>query len=101
MAHLIGENGPREVEDAQSIAHNTRLGLWLFAAYLLTYGVFVLANAFWPSSMSHSLLGTTAAVVCGLGLIVLALVLSLVYCGLCVETSRGPDRQPTEGADTP
>jgi uncharacterized membrane protein (DUF485 family) len=57
-----------------------RLGLSLFAVYLLLYGGFVLLAAFSPQSMEATpLAGVNLAIWYGFGLIVAALVLALIY----------------------
>ena len=56
------------------------LGLKLFALYLTAYGVFVALNAFWPDVMKTPVVaGVNLAIVYGLGLIVGAFVLALIY----------------------
>jgi uncharacterized membrane protein (DUF485 family) len=57
-----------------------KLGLILFAIYLVLYGGFVVLNAFWPESMEYTpLAGVNVAIWYGFGLIVAALVLALIY----------------------
>jgi uncharacterized membrane protein (DUF485 family) len=82
----IDFKGPdtREQEDAAVVAHNTRIGLILFAVYVAFYTGFMALSAFRPTAMSRSLLGgANLAVVYGFALIVAALVLALVYMRLC------------------
>jgi uncharacterized membrane protein (DUF485 family) len=63
---------------------NARVGMALFVLYLLIYGGFVVINAFWPNVMSDiQLRGVNLAVSYGLGLIVLAFVLALIYAWVC------------------
>jgi uncharacterized membrane protein (DUF485 family) len=63
---------------------NARTGLILFAVYLVLYGGFVLINAFSPETMeSTPFAGINLAILYGFGLIVAAMVLSLVYGFLC------------------
>jgi uncharacterized membrane protein (DUF485 family) len=63
---------------------NVRLGLVLFAIYLLLYGGFVLLAAFAPKLMEQTpFAGVNLAVWYGFGLIVAALVLALVYGWIC------------------
>jgi uncharacterized membrane protein (DUF485 family) len=57
-----------------------KLGLALFAIYLLLYGGFVLLNAFSPEIMERTpLAGVNLAIWYGLALIVAAFVLALIY----------------------
>jgi uncharacterized membrane protein (DUF485 family) len=63
---------------------NARIGLVLFAIYLVFYGGFVLLNAFSPATMeSMPIAGINLAIVYGFGLIVAAFVLALLYGVLC------------------
>ena len=57
-----------------------RLGLIMFGLYALVYAGFVLINTVAPKLMGAILFaGLTLAVVYGMGLIVLAIVLGLIY----------------------
>jgi uncharacterized membrane protein (DUF485 family) len=79
-----------EPDDPASREYNARLGLILFAVYLVGYMAYVLINAFQPSAMDATAAwDSNWAVVSGMGLIVGAIVLSLVYALLC----RKPGRQ--------
>ena len=72
-------------------SRNARIGLVLFAVYLLLYGGFVLINALAPQTMETTpLAGVNLAILYGFGLIIAALVLSLVYGWLC----RAPQQSP-------
>ena len=63
---------------------NSRIGLKLFAFYLLLYGGFVLLNTFSPTTMEATpVAGINVAILYGFGLIVAAFVLALVYGLLC------------------
>ena len=63
---------------------NSRYGLILFAIYLVCYGAFMLLTAFSATTMAQPAIGgANLAIVSGLGLIVLAFVLSLIYGWLC------------------
>jgi len=74
----------REQEDAAVVAHNTRLGLLLFAVYVAVYAGFMVLAAFSPAAMRQPVLaGANLAVVYGFGLIAAALVLALIYMRLC------------------
>ena len=74
----------KEQEDEGVIAHNTRMGLLLFAVYVALYGGFMALSAFWPEVMSRPFLGgANIAVSYGFALIVAALALALLYMKLC------------------
>lgn len=69
---------------------NTRLGLVLFAVYLLLYLGFVLTNAFSPETMSRVVWsGLNLAVVYGFGLIFAAFLLAAVYGVACRREPAG------------
>lgn len=70
--------------DAEQVARNTRIGLWLFFIYTAIYAGFVALNAFRPDLMERTPIGgINLAVLYGFGLIIGALFLSLVYGWLC------------------
>jgi uncharacterized membrane protein (DUF485 family) len=74
----------REQEDAAVVAHNTRIGLVLFACYVALYAGFMALSAFRPATMSKPFLGgANLAVVYGFVLIVAAMVLALLYMRIC------------------
>jgi uncharacterized membrane protein (DUF485 family) len=83
---------------APTVARNARIGLWLFAVYLLLYGGFMALNAFYPQRMAQpALAGVNLAVTYGLVLIVGAFVLALVYmflvrgrAGDAIDDGNGP-----------
>lgn len=90
MAGFGHEAAAAEVVDPVIAARNARYGLVLFALYFSFYAVFVVLNAFQPQAMAMNLMGINLAVVYGMGLIVAAFVLALLYCWLCrgrVETN--------------
>ena len=63
---------------------NARLGLVLFAVYLLLYGGFMALSAFGLDTMrSTPLFGVNMAILYGFGLIIGAGVLALLYMVLC------------------
>jgi uncharacterized membrane protein (DUF485 family) len=67
-------------------SRNSRIGLVLFAVYLVLYGGFVLLNAFWPELMERTpVAGLNVAILYGFGLIIGALVLSLIYGAVCTN----------------
>jgi uncharacterized membrane protein (DUF485 family) len=82
---------PPEARDPAAERHNARLGLLLFAIYLIGYGAYVLVNAFRPAVMDEIVgAGVNLAVASGMGLIVGALVLALVYAAFARRPQGGP-----------
>jgi uncharacterized membrane protein (DUF485 family) len=81
---------PPEARDPVAERYNARLGLVLFALYLAVYAAYVLVNAFRPAVMDQvPLAGVNLAVWSGLGLIVGAVVLALLYAALCRRPQGG------------
>ena len=78
---------------------NSRIGLTLFAVYLLLYGGFVYLAAFSPATMEATpLAGVNVAIWYGFGLIGAAFLLALVYglaCGL--RGRQHPPRPDPQG----
>lgn len=80
-------HGPAaELGKDHSIAYKTRLGVKLFLVYLLVYAGFVGIGVFSPRLMgTTALLGLNLAFVYGMGLIVLAIIMGLVYNYFCTR----------------
>lgn len=79
--------------------YNARLGLILFAIYLLFYLGFVLINAFKADLMETSTLaGLNLAIVYGIGLIVSAFVLALIYGVMCRREPAALPKPPESDA---
>jgi uncharacterized membrane protein (DUF485 family) len=73
-----------------TVTRNARIGLALFAVYLVLYGGFVGLNAFYPKAMGHAPFGgVNLAVLYGLVLIVGAFVLALLYMFLVRRRAEG------------
>ena len=69
--------------------YKAKLGIWMFAFYLLFYGGFVAVNLLAPLAMEQTvLLGMNLATVYGFALIIVALIQALIYDALC----RGKER---------
>jgi len=81
---------PPEVRDPAVERHNARLGLVLFVVYLAAYGAYVLVNAFRPAVMDELVgVGINLAVASGMGLIVGAMALAVVYAVLARRPGEG------------
>ena len=67
--------------------YKTRLGVVMFIVYCLVYAGFVLLNVLTEGAVMQTLVfaGLNLAVVYGLGLIVFALLLALLYNHLCTR----------------
>jgi uncharacterized membrane protein (DUF485 family) len=89
---------PAEPPDARTDARNSRVGLALFAVYLLLYGGFVGVNAFAPGLMARPVVaGVNLAVVWGLGLILAAFLIALIYAWLCRNPAAAAPAFPVAG----
>lgn len=75
---------PHTEPDTPAEAYNRRLGLWLFLFYTLFYAAFVGIVVYDYTLMGKPVLaGLNLAIVYGMGLIIAAFVLALVYMMLC------------------
>lgn len=80
--------------DDLAAPYKMRLGVWMFLAYCVIYAGFVLINVLNPVLMETIIVfGLNLAVVYGFGLIILALILALIYNGLCVSREAAHDAQ--------
>ena len=68
-----------ETKQDKAAPFKAKLGLWMFALYAVIYFGFIVINLVEPSFMERSFLGTNVAIVYGMGLIVLAIILALIY----------------------
>ncbi|PLX88108.1 MAG: hypothetical protein C0618_05275 [Desulfuromonas sp.] len=69
-------------------AYKTKLGVGMFIAYTIVYAIFVVINATNPKAMESIVMGQTAAVMWGFGLIALALVQAVIYNHLCTKAEE-------------
>lgn len=69
-------------------SYKTKLGIRMFIAYTLVYATFVIINTTNPKMMETSIMGQTAAVLWGFGLILLALVMAVVYNAFCNKAEK-------------
>lgn len=67
-----------------AVAYKTRLGVWMFICYCLFYAGFVAINLLNAALMEQIVLwGLNLATVYGITLILVALILAVIYNGLC------------------
>jgi uncharacterized membrane protein (DUF485 family) len=85
----------QQQESGHTIARNARYGLWLFAVYVAFYAGFVAISAFKFDALRTDVGGVNLAIAYGLGLIVLAFLLALVYMAI----TRNDDARDTRGGD--
>ena len=73
-----------ELDTAATSQRNARWGLWLFALYLFFYAGFMVISTFLPDVLDQRpVAGINLAILYGLGLILAALLLSLLYGWVC------------------
>jgi uncharacterized membrane protein (DUF485 family) len=66
--------------------YKERLGIYLFVVYCVIYAVFVILNTISPKLMGMIVFaGLNLAVVYGMGLIVLAIVMGIIYNNMCTK----------------
>ncbi len=80
--------------------YKSRLGVNMFVYYLLMYIGFVVINLYDPGLMEAIVLfGMNLATVYGMGLIIVALVMALIYDYKCTAMERLLAAQASEGGD--
>lgn len=88
----------REDEHPALIAHNTRLGLVLFAVYCALYAGFMGLSTFAPAVMkSQPFGGANLAIIYGFGLIAAAMILAIVYLFLAKQPDSGATKTKKAG----
>lgn len=85
MVDLSGHSAEnRQFASKQESQRNARYGGILFLVYLVVYAIYVGLNTFAPETMDQvPFAGLNLAILFGVGLIVLALILALIYSWLC------------------
>lgn len=80
-------HGPAvKLEKDNASAVKSKLGLKLFAVYALIYAGFVVINMVDPALMELKIIaGLNLAVVYGFGLIILAIIMGIIYNGICTD----------------
>ncbi len=63
----------------ESIPYKIKLGMWMFLAYCVVYGGFIIINLADPKLMGIDIGSLNLAIVYGFALIILALIMALVY----------------------
>lgn len=79
-------------------AVKSKLGLKLFAVYSVIYAGFVAINMIDPNMMEMKIFaGLNLAVVYGFGLIILAIIMGVIYNGICTDC----EEKMNKAAQTP
>jgi len=81
------DHGPAvELGVDHAAKRKTRLGIWMFALYLIVYSLFVAIGVANYEAMSNLVFGDlNLAVTYGFGLIILAIILGLIYNWRCTK----------------
>ena len=79
---MLHGKAAKNVEDKAS-AIKTKIGLWMFLLYTIVYFGFIVVTVAKPELMGKDIGHLNVAIVYGLGLIVFALILALIYNALC------------------
>ena len=83
------EHGPAtEWKDDKSIPYKIKLGLWMFIAYCVIYGGFIIINVVKPDLMGADIGSLNLAIVYGISLIIIAIIMALVYNFLATRIER-------------
>lgn len=78
--------------------YKARLGVWMFLLYCAVYAGFVVINLVSPATMECTVLwGMNLAVVYGMGLIVFAVILAIVYDAACRHREWILSDKPAKG----
>lgn len=81
--------------------YKTRLGVVMFIIYCVVYAGFVFTNVLTEGQAMQVMVfaGLNLAVVYGVGLIIFALVLALIYNAMCTRKEQEMAQQPGDGED--
>lgn len=69
-------------------AYKSRIGIWMFLLYTAIYAGFIAINTVKPSLMDMTFGGLNLAVIYGIGLIVFAFALAMVYNHFCTAAEK-------------
>ena len=79
-----------------SIQKKAKLGVVMFIVYLAVYSGFVVIGTLWPRLLGvESLFGQNLAVIYGMGLIILAAVMGLIYNYFCTRYENEMNKEET------
>jgi uncharacterized membrane protein (DUF485 family) len=77
---------------------NARIGLWFFGIYCVLYAGFMGLAAFSFTTLAQPVAGVNWAILYGMGLIVAALVLAVIYMFVCTRAGEHADTRDGEDA---
>ena len=94
---LHGKATRNQEDNASGI--KTKIGLWMFLLYTLVYAGFIVITVTVPNIMETNFGQINLAIFYGLGLIVFALVLALIYNHLCSKHEKRLNPQENESKE--
>ena len=98
MSDPVQSPPPSPKDSRHTISRNARYGMWLFVVYVIFYAGFVAISAFKFDAFRTRVAGVNLAIVYGLGLIVLAFLLALVYMAMTRNDGRPDDATAAAGS---
>ncbi len=81
----MGHGPSTEWKEDGSSEYKSKLGVRMFIIYFIVYCGFIIINTVNPKLMGVAILKVNLAIFYGLGLIVLALIMALIYNFLCTK----------------
>lgn len=96
---MLHENAGQAGKDLAA-DYKRDLGVKMFIIYAVIYAGFVAINVLSPVTMEMEIiLGLNLAVVYGLGLIIIALIMALIYNAMCSAREAELNKEPEGGED--
>lgn len=88
---------PEDEGTDHALEYRTRIGIQLFLIYALVYVIFIVINLVAPLLMERIVfLGMNLAITYGIGLIVFAVFLALIYNRMCAKKEIDHNRSSSE-----
>ena len=84
----MGHGPAVKLGEDKASGYKAKLGVYLFVLYTLGYVVFVGISVVQPSLMESTFMGQTLAVAYGMGLIICAFVLAIIYNRFCSRAEQ-------------
>jgi uncharacterized membrane protein (DUF485 family) len=80
-----------------SIQRKTRLGIIMFIVYLVVYTGFVVIGTIWPKLLGVEFMaGQNLAVIYGMGLIILAAIMGVIYNHYCTRFENEMNKEDAQ-----
>ncbi len=80
-------------EKDKSTAFKAKIGIWMFLGYSVLYAGFIIISVINPKLMELDLGSLNLAIVYGLGLILVALILALIYNKICANAEKEMNKE--------